>query len=163
MSVFIFPLWMETRIPGKCHFPLTYAVRKTAVTSVIIISRHWSQDKRLWWDYGLPCCLRWERICLQSERPGFDPWVGKIPWKRAWAPTTGFLPGESPWAEQSGGLQSMGSQRIGHDWATKHTHTTTSGLPWWLSGKESTGNARDVGSTPGSGGFPGEENGNLHQ
>ena len=36
-----------------------------------------------------------ERICLQSRRPGFDPWVGKIPWRRAWQPTPGFLPGES--------------------------------------------------------------------
>ena len=26
--------------------------------------------------------LSWLRICLQWGRPGFDPWVGKIPWKR---------------------------------------------------------------------------------
>ena len=25
---------------------------------------------------------------------GFDPWVGKIPWRRAWQPTLVFLPGE---------------------------------------------------------------------
>ena len=25
---------------------------------------------------------------------GFDPWVGKIPWRRAWQPTPVFLPGE---------------------------------------------------------------------
>ena len=24
-------------------------------------------------------------------RPGFDPWVGKIPWRRAWQPTAIFL------------------------------------------------------------------------
>ena len=24
-----------------------------------------------------------------------DPWVGKIPWRRAWQPTLVFLPGES--------------------------------------------------------------------
>ena len=24
-----------------------------------------------------------------------------------------------PWTEEPGGLQSMGSQRVGHDWATK--------------------------------------------
>ena len=52
-------------------------------------------------------------------RPGFDPWVGKIPWKRAWQPTPVFWPGESPWTEEPGGLQSMGSQRIGHDWVTE--------------------------------------------
>ena len=27
--------------------------------------------------------------------PRFDPWVGKIPWRRKWQPTPGFLPGES--------------------------------------------------------------------
>ena len=27
--------------------------------------------------------------------PGFDPWVGKIPWRKAWQLTPVFLPGES--------------------------------------------------------------------
>ena len=31
-------------------------------------------------------------------------------WRRKWQPTSGFLPGDSPWAEEPGGLQSMGSQ-----------------------------------------------------
>ena len=44
-----------------------------------------------------------------------DPWVGKIPGRKAWQPTSVFLPGESPWTEESGGLQSMGSQRVEHD------------------------------------------------
>ena len=29
------------------------------------------------------------------KRPAFDPYVGKIPWRRAWQPTPVFLPGES--------------------------------------------------------------------
>ena len=29
-------------------------------------------------------------------------------------PTPVFLPGESPWTEEPGGLESMGSQRVGH-------------------------------------------------
>ena len=37
------------------------------------------------------------------------------------------------------------------------------GLPWWLSGKESVCNAGDVGSIPGSGRSPGEENDNPLQ
>ena len=28
------------------------------------------------------------------RRPRFDPWVGKIPWRREWLPTPVFLPGE---------------------------------------------------------------------
>ena len=42
----------------------------------------------------LPRCLRWSR-CPQHRRPGFNPWVGKIPWRRKWQPTPVFLPGES--------------------------------------------------------------------
>ena len=62
-----------------------------------------------------PLWLRQYRIYLQCRRPGFDPWVGKIPWRRVWQPTPVFLLGESPWTEQPGGLQYMGSQRVGHD------------------------------------------------
>ena len=43
---------------------------------------------------GLPWWLRWQRICLQNGRPGFHPWVGKIPWRREQLPTPAFLPGE---------------------------------------------------------------------
>ena len=50
------------------------------------------------------------RICLQCRRHGFDPWVGEIHWRRAWQPTPVFLPEESPWTEETGGLQSMGLQ-----------------------------------------------------
>ena len=33
--------------------------------------------------------------CKRHKRRGFDPWVRKISWRRAWQPTLGFLPGES--------------------------------------------------------------------
>ena len=32
---------------------------------------------------------------LQGRRPGFDPWLGKNPWRREWLPTPVFWPGES--------------------------------------------------------------------
>ena len=53
--------------------------------------------------------------CRRLKRSGLDPWVVKIPWRRKRQPTPVFLPGESPWSEKPGGLQSMGSQRGGHD------------------------------------------------
>ena len=49
---------------------------------------------------------------------GFNPWVGKIPWRRKWQPTPVLLPGKIPWTEKPGRLQSMGSQRVGHAWVT---------------------------------------------
>ena len=42
---------------------------------------------------------------------GFDPWVGKIPWRREWQPDSVFLPGKSHGPEEPGRPQSMGSQR----------------------------------------------------
>ena len=59
-------------------------------------------------------------ICLQSRRPGFDLWVGKIPWRRAYQPIPVFLPGEFPWTKEPGG-----SQRFRHDWMTKRIRQNT--------------------------------------
>ena len=46
---------------------------------------------------------------------GSIPSVVKIPWRRAWQTAPVFLPGECPWTEEPGRLQSIGSQRVGHD------------------------------------------------
>ena len=68
---------------------------------------------------------------LQCRRPSFDPWVRKIPWRRKWQPLQHSCL-ENPMDRGAGGLQSMGSQRVRHDLATKqqqhaytriHTHT----------------------------------------
>ena len=42
-------------------------------------------------------------------RPGFNPWVGKIPWRRNGNPLQYSCLGNSM-EEEPGGLQSMGSQ-----------------------------------------------------
>ena len=57
--------------------------------------------------------------CRKHKRHGFDPWVGKIPWKREWQLSPVFLPGESHGQWILGGLESMGSQRVRHDCVTK--------------------------------------------
>ena len=44
--------------------------------------------------------------CRWHKRGGFDPWVGKIPWRRKWQHTPGFLPGESH------GLRSLAGYRV---------------------------------------------------
>ena len=45
--------------------------------------------------------------CKRDKRWGFNPRVGKIPWRRAWQPTPLFLRGESPWTEEPGGLYTV--------------------------------------------------------
>ena len=49
-------------------------------------------------------------ICVQCRSPGFNPWVGNIPWRRKRQPTPVFLPGES--------LAGYSS------WSGKEQHTT---------------------------------------
>ena len=61
------------------------------------------------WVFMLPrgYWLRCDKVYLQYRRPGFDPWVGKLLWRREWLPTPVFLPGkfhgqnsmagDSPW------------------------------------------------------------------
>ena len=52
------------------------------------ISFYIEHDLVKWW-------LRRERICLQSRRPGFNPYVGQIPWRGEWLPTPVLLLVES--------------------------------------------------------------------
>ena len=84
----------------------------------------------------VPCLGTLPASAGDIKRCGFDPWIRRIPWRRAWQPTPVFLPGEPPWTEEPGGLQSIGLQRVRHDWAHTHTHTHTymPNIPWgWVS------------------------------
>ena len=108
--------------------------------------------------------------CRRPKRHRFDPWVNKIPWSRKWQPTPVFSPGKF---HEKRSL--MGSQRVGHDWATEHahmhmctryththTHTYTykyGGFPGCSDDKESASSEGDPGSIPGLGRSPGEGNG----
>ena len=54
-------------------------------------------------EYFIPVLLFWASLVAQlvknppaMGRPGFDPWAGKIPWRRERLPTPVFWPGEFP-------------------------------------------------------------------
>ena len=50
---------------------------------------------------GFPCGSAGKESACKAGRPGFDPWVGKIPWRRERLPTPVFWPGEySPWGRK---------------------------------------------------------------
>ena len=51
-------------------------------------------------------------VCLQCGRPGFDPWVGKIPWRRKWQPTLVLLPGESHGGRNLVGYSPWGREEL---------------------------------------------------
>ena len=48
--------------------------------------------------------------CRTYTRHEFDPWAGKIPWRRAWQPTPAFLPGESQGQRSLAGYSHGASQ-----------------------------------------------------
>ena len=57
-------------------------------------------------------------ICLHCRRHRFNLWERKIPWRMKWQPPPVLLLGKFPWIEEPDRLQSIGLQRVGHDWAT---------------------------------------------
>ena len=74
-------------------------------------------------------CIRLPRWCSGQEsacpcrRCGFNPWLEKIPLEEEMAAHSSILAWKIPWREEPGGLPSMGSQRVRHDWATEPTHS----------------------------------------
>ena len=64
---------------------------------------------------GFPGGSDGKESACKCRRPGFDPWVGKIPCRTGWQLTLVFLPRKPPWTEEPGELQSMGSKRVGHN------------------------------------------------
>ena len=51
------------------------------------------------------------------KRLRFNPWVEKIPWRRAWQSAPVFLPGKSHGQRSLAGYTSIGSQRVVHNWS----------------------------------------------
>ena len=59
---------------------------------------------------GFPGVASGKELACQCKRRVFNPWVWKIPWRRAWQPTPAFLPGKphgqkslagySPWGQK---------------------------------------------------------------
>ena len=61
--------------------------------------------------------------CRRYKRWGFDPWVRKIPWRRAWQPIPVFLPGESYGQRSLAGGNPWGCKESDTTKQLTHTHT----------------------------------------
>ena len=64
-------------------------------------------------------------VCLQCRRPGFDPWVRKMPWRKKWQPTPVFLPRESHGLRSLVGYRPWGHKESDTTERLTHTHTHT--------------------------------------
>ena len=71
---------------------------------------------------GYPLQYLWTSLVAQMVKnlPAMkETWIQSLGWEdpmeEGMPSHPLFLPGESPWIEEPGGLQSTGSQRVGHD------------------------------------------------
>ena len=103
------PLHLSDHLAPTHNVPLTCMISfrahltlfdMTLSGPLVLLLSVWHNDKES------ACRYRRHKKC------GFDPRVRKISWRRKWKPTPVFFPGESPWTEEPGGLQSKGSQRV---------------------------------------------------
>ena len=79
---------------------------------------------------GIPRRLSGKESSCQCRRRRFNPWVRKFPGEGDDNPHhSSTVAWEIPWAEQPGGLQSMGSQRVRHNLATKQQ---VLGIQWQI-------------------------------
>ena len=63
----------------------------------------------------------------RCKRQGFYPWVGKIPWRRAWQPTLVFLPGESHGQRSLVGYGPQSCKELDTTEATQHARVPRAG------------------------------------
>ena len=92
---------VHMKSPDKAKFIGTESKLVVPVDSVVIICLH----------------------CRRQGRHGFDPWGGKISWRRKWQPTPVFLPGKSHGQRSLASYRPGSCKRVGQDWATEHLKT----------------------------------------
>ena len=117
--------WSGVPLPS----PLTAARHIILVTAwaedVYKISR-WKMEYGSPWCFEIPRRIWWfnktemgcsvvKQCACQCRRCGFNPWVGKIHWRRNWQPTPIFLPGKSHGQRGLVGYSPWGSKEVGHN------------------------------------------------
>ena len=79
---------------------------------------------------GLPSWLSGKESTCQCRRCGFDPWVGKIPWRRNWEATPVFLPEESHGQKSLVGYSPQDRKRVGHNLRQQGQSMPCWGMKW---------------------------------
>ena len=87
----------------------------------------WEGNQEIWdlvWDpFGFPSgsVVKNPPAMQETQEMQFNPWVGKIPWRRPWQPTQVFLPGESHGQRGLVGYSPVGHKESDTNEATEHT------------------------------------------
>ena len=119
-----FELWCWRRL---LRVPWTARRSNQSILKESVLNTHWkdwcwscsSNPLATWCEelthWKRPWC--WERLKVggEGDNRGWDGWMASpTPWTWVWASSRSWW-----WTGKPGVLQSMGSQRVGHDWATK--------------------------------------------
>ena len=86
-----------------------------------------------WWHSGKDSSSH----CRRYKRQGFDPWLGKIPWRRKWQPIPVFFTGKFHWQRSLAGSSPWGHKESDTTervcaCARAHTHTQTHTQVNWM-------------------------------
>ena len=108
------------------HFPST--VFLIGQNGELLVSKSGCQGLPRWLSGKEPAYL-----CRRCRRHGFNPWVRKTPWRRAWQPTPIFLPGKSHGPRGLAGYSPWGHKEL--DTTEQLIMLTKSGCHWPLSSR----------------------------
>ena len=101
-------LLRRTPVPKRHTNSLNVWEQESQLACTLELQRHWVPTQKLWplavskGPLGILLCGQFEDHC---QRVGSGNLIGLVAWK-------------IPWTEEPGGLQSMGSLTVGHDWVT---------------------------------------------
>ena len=106
------PLWSATHTSQHVTFYLCTSGNRVRASQGALVVKN-------------PCANAGDRrdsgsIPGWGRRLGFNPWVGKVPWRRAWQPTPVCLPGESHGQKSLVGYSPQGHTESDTPEATQH-------------------------------------------
>ena len=83
------------------------------------VGHNWPTNTNRWHSVKESACQ-----CRECKGCGFDPWMGKIPWRRKWQPTQVFLPGKVHGQMSLADCCPWGRKELDTtQWLSTHTHT----------------------------------------
>ena len=125
LVLFIYFFFYKLKVCGSPTLSAFWLHFSNNIRSVCVCVTFWWFLQYFKPSTGIRASLVVQRLkCLPAMR---ETWVRSLgpedPLEKEMATHSSILAWRTPWTEEPGGLQSTGSQRVGHDWATSHTCT----------------------------------------
>ena len=114
------------RVTVNCHwkiFRFTFTSLTLVISTLFVFKQTKKKNRKNLKFYGLHGWLSGKESacqCWKSRRCGFNLWVGKIHWRRAWQSTPVFLPGESHEQRSLMGYSPRGHKELDATEGTEH-------------------------------------------